>query len=229
MRLRLNTTGTSYPQAITVANDIIIEQTDNTYDEVGNLVSAAMSQRLNDANTSTTGSLITSLARVSYMANWFDGIDRSIASANYGAISSFARPSTPPASSATILVTQTSYDDAGRVYQVTDPMGYVTQNSFDNANRTTQTVEASGTSSARTTNRTYSLDNVVATMTAVNATTGNQTTTCMGPAPAVPASSATISSPRSHTPTRPAVAMSSVTPTTDWANIGRSFYSNWLC
>jgi len=74
-----NTSGTSYSQAGTVTGDIIIEQTDNTYDEVGNLVSAAMSQRLNDASTSTTGALSSSIARISYMANWFDGIDRSIA------------------------------------------------------------------------------------------------------------------------------------------------------
>ena len=31
-------------------------------------------------------------ARVSYTASWFDGIDRNIAGANYGAIASFTRP-----------------------------------------------------------------------------------------------------------------------------------------
>ena len=40
-------------------------------------------------------------ARISYAAAWFDGIDRSIAAANYGAIASFTRPDTPPASSST--------------------------------------------------------------------------------------------------------------------------------
>jgi hypothetical protein len=89
------------------------------------------------------------LARVSYTPTWFDGIDRSIASANYGAISSFTRPGTPPFSSATVLVTQMSYDGAGRVYQTIDPMGIVAQNSYDNTGRTTQTIEAYATSSAR--------------------------------------------------------------------------------
>jgi hypothetical protein len=40
--------------------------------------------RLNDASTSTTGALDSSIARTSYMAEWFDGIDRPIDSANYG-------------------------------------------------------------------------------------------------------------------------------------------------
>jgi RHS repeat-associated protein len=171
-----NTSGTSYSQAATVAGDIIVEQTDNTYNEVGGLVSDAMSQRLNDVSTSTTGALTSSIARISYMASWFDGVDRTIASANYGAITSFTRPSTPPASSSTILVTAAAYDDAGRAYQVTDPMGYVAQTSYDNANRTTQTVEAYGSSTARTTNYAYTLDNLVASMTAANPTTGDQTT-----------------------------------------------------
>jgi YD repeat-containing protein len=62
------------------------------------------------------------------------------------------------------------------VGQVTDPMGNVTQTSYDDAGRTTQTIEAYGTSSARTTNYSYTLDNLIATMTAVNSTTGDQTT-----------------------------------------------------
>ena len=116
-----------------------------------------------------------SQARVSYMATWFDGIDRSIASANYGAIASFTRPSTPPSSSATVLVNQTGYDDAGRAYQSTDPMGIVNQTNFDNANRTMQTIEDVG-GLARTTNFTWTLDNLPASMTAVNCHTGDQTT-----------------------------------------------------
>jgi RHS repeat-associated protein len=176
-----NTSGTSYSQATTVIGDIIVEQTDNTFDEVGNVVSAAMSQRLNDApmtGTGSTGALSYGSdpkARVSYMASWFDGIDRSIASANYGAIASFTRPGTPPSSSATVLVNQTGYDDAGRSYQSTDPMGIVNQTGFDNASRTIQTVEdVAGL--ARTTNFTWTLDSLPASMTAVNSITGDQTT-----------------------------------------------------
>jgi RHS repeat-associated protein len=113
--------------------------------------------------------------RVSFVAVWVDGIHRTVASANYGAASSFTRPDVPPASSATVLVDQTGYDDAGRAYQSTDPMGIVNQTGFDNANRTTQTIEDVA-SLARTTNFTWTLDNLPASMTAVNSTTGDQTT-----------------------------------------------------
>jgi RHS repeat-associated protein len=170
-----NPSGTSYTQATTVSGDIIVEQTDNTYDEVGNLISATMSQRWNGDST-TTGSLTSSFARVSYTASWFDGIDRVIASANYGTASS-SRPGTPPASSSSVLVTLTSYNNGGEASQMTDPMGYVMQTSYDDAGRRTTVIEAYGSASARTTNWTYTPDNLVATMTAMNSITGNQTTT----------------------------------------------------
>ena len=51
-----NTSGVSYSQAGDVSGDIIVEQTDNTFDEAGNQISSAMSQRLNDAPSSGTGS-----------------------------------------------------------------------------------------------------------------------------------------------------------------------------
>lgn len=179
-----NPSGASYSQATTVTNDIIVEQTQNTYDEVGNLVSQAVFQRLNDTPSSGTGSTgalsdgTEPEARVSYNAAWFDGTDRQIATANYGAIASFARPSTPPSSSSTVLVTSTSYNEAGQPTQTTDPMGYVTQTTYDNAGRKTQLVEDYGGGLLnRTTNWTYTLDNLTATLTAVNNTTGNQTTT----------------------------------------------------
>jgi hypothetical protein len=171
-----NTSGTSYSQALVVTGDIIVEQVDNTYDEAGSLILAAASQRLNDASATTTGALTSSIARISYAASWVDGIDRVIAAANYGT-GFTSRGSTPPASSSTVLVTRMSYNDGGEASQVTDPMGYVTQTTFDDAGRTTQTVEAYGTTSAGTTNFTYTLDNLTATMTAVNGSTGNQTTT----------------------------------------------------
>jgi YD repeat-containing protein len=75
------------------------------------------------------------------MASWFDGIDRMIATANYGAISSFSRPTTPPSSSSTVLVSSTTYDNDGRAYQIIDPKGIVTQTTYDAAGRTTQTIK----------------------------------------------------------------------------------------
>jgi RHS repeat-associated protein len=174
-----NTTGTSYNQASGVTTDIIVTQSIPTYDEAGNVIAMTNYDRLNDASTSTPDALTTSLARVSYTASWFDGIDRSIASANYGAPSSAPTiPSTPPSSSSTVLVNLTAYDNAGRVYQTTDPKGIVTQISYDAAGRTTQTIEDYGTGLLnRTTNTAYTVGNQIATLTAVNPATGNQTTT----------------------------------------------------
>ena len=179
-----NTSGTSFSQASTVANDIILEQTIPTFDEVGNTIEVDSFQRLNDAPSSGTGSTgalsygSNPKARVSYGASWFDGIDRVIASANYGALSSFTRPDTPPVSSATVLVNLTSYNEAGQPSQMTDPKGIVNQTAYDAAGRTTQTIEDYGTGLLnRTTNWTYTLDNLVATLKATNSTTGDQTTT----------------------------------------------------
>ena len=177
-----DTSESGYSAATTLTSDTILEQVENTYDEAGNLVSQATYARLNDATG--TGALLAGTqpkARVSYAASWYDGADRPIASANYGAAASFSRPSTAPASSDTVLVTTTEYDDAGRAWKTVDPRGIERHTAFDDAGRTTQTVEAYSASTAddlnRTTNFTYTPDNLVATMTAVNGRTGDQTTT----------------------------------------------------
>ena len=171
-----NTTN-DWTTANSLTNDTIVEQSENTYDEAGNVISTAGYQRLNDATDTgvlTYGSQ--PKARVSYSASWYDGINRAISSANYGAISSFSRPDTTPGRSDDILVTTMSYDDAGRNYSVVDPKGVETQTTFDAAGRTTQTVEDYG-GLARTTQFTYTLNNQIATLTAINSTTGNQVTT----------------------------------------------------
>jgi RHS repeat-associated protein len=170
-----NTSGVSYAQAQSVSGDIVIEQAQSTLDEVGTTVNVATFQRLNDASTTAAGALTPGNARITYTAAWSDGIDRQIAFANYGAASSFTRPNTPPSSSSTVLVNGTAYDRAGRVYQTTDPKSIVNQSGYDNASRTTQTIEDVG-GLARTTNYTWTLNNQKATMTAVNAVTGDQTT-----------------------------------------------------
>jgi YD repeat-containing protein len=92
---------------------------------------------------------------------------------------SFTRPSAPPASSDTILVSETVYDDAGRVFRVIDPMGILNQTIYDSAGRTIHTIEDVGTGShlRRWTNYTYTLDNLIATLTADNAPLSLQTTT----------------------------------------------------
>ncbi len=135
-------------------------------------------------------------ARVTYVANWHDGLGRVVASADYGTNGGTAltRPDTVPASSDTVLVSTTSFDAAGEVATTTDPAGMVTKYEFDDAGRQTKLIEnyqpssSSSSSSAgtgcpnsddvnRTTVTTYTPDGDVATLVAWNATTGNQTTT----------------------------------------------------
>jgi RHS repeat-associated protein len=177
-----NTTN-NWSTATSLSSDIILEQSANAYDEAGNLISSTSLQRLNDAPASGSGSagaLTTGSnpkGRVSYSASWFGPIDRTISSANYGAASSFSRPSTTPTRSDTVLVTTMSYDDAGRMFSGVDPGGLELRTEFDAAGRKTKTTEAYGTGDARETDFTYTLDNQIATQTAVNSDTGNQTTT----------------------------------------------------
>ncbi len=150
-------------------------------------LSTAAFERLNDApatGAGSTGPLTAGAnpkARISSSATWYDGIYRPFASANYGAIASFSRPATPPASSDTVLVSTTAYDDAGRAWPSTDPRGIENRTTFDAAGRTPQTIEANSTTIAddtnRTANYTYTLSNQVTSMTAINARTGDQTTT----------------------------------------------------
>jgi YD repeat-containing protein len=54
--------------------------------------------------------------------------------------SAWTRPSTPPAASATVLVSSDTYSAAGWLRSSTDPRGLVEQYSYDNLGRTTQTI-----------------------------------------------------------------------------------------
>ena len=67
------------------------------------------------------------------------------------------------------------------LYPLADPAGLVNQTTYDDAGRTTQTVASvsgsTGDDLNQTVNYTYTLDNQVATLEAINGRTGNQTTT----------------------------------------------------
>jgi RHS repeat-associated protein len=159
-------------------NDKVFDQTDLTYDAAGNACETIRLQR--DQGSTATGVLsATSGSRVNVSANWLDGVDRPIASANYG--TSGARSSTPPDSSPSVLVSRTAYNDRGEAFQTIDPAGMATRRAWDDAGRPIETVQnykatGSGTDENVTTRTTYTLDGNVATLTAVNPSTGDQTT-----------------------------------------------------
>ncbi|MFN6331093.1 MAG: RHS repeat-associated core domain-containing protein [Planctomyces sp.] len=178
----------TYAEALTVTDDTILEQSSSSYNEVGSVLSVTAKQRYHDAPASQTGALGTPTtspkARVTYSASWYDGTGRATAAADYGTNggAAFTRPSTPPASSDTILVSVTSFNSDGEVQSATDPAGMVTQLEYDAAGRRVTQIEnyVSGGTQAdqnRTTWTTYTPDGQVATLTASNSSTGNQQTT----------------------------------------------------
>ena len=189
-----NLAETGYPIAsgsisVTVTGDTIFQQTETTYDPAGNVIFTANRNRLANIGTAT-GDLSASggtLARSSYAAAWQDGPGRSTVSADYGinggtAMISANRPAPPSttASSSIMLVNATGYNAAGLAFQTTDPMGRVDQVQYDAAGRTIQTVQnvSGGTTSDCnvTFQFAYTPDGQMATLTALNPTTGAQVT-----------------------------------------------------
>ncbi|HYE21097.1 MAG TPA: RHS repeat-associated core domain-containing protein [Tepidisphaeraceae bacterium] len=171
-------TDTTYASAAAVTNDTVMEQAEPTYDDASNVLSTAAYQRLNDATG--TGALSESTqpkARISYGAAWYDGVGRTVGTADYGALTgAFTRPTTPPGRSDTVLVSSVEYDGAGDPYATTDPRALERRRIWDNAGRLAEQVDDDG-GLGRTTRWSYTPDGQTATLTALNATTGDQTTT----------------------------------------------------
>ena len=175
-----NTASVSYTNSTTISSDdIIFEQSIPVYDEASNVLSTASFQRLNDATAGGKLSVGSNpKARASFIAGWFDGIGRTIASANYGSLSSLSRPSTPPARADDKLVTSIDYNSAGEGFSQTDPRGIVSQQTWDDAGRLVQRVDDYGSGKLnQTTAWAYTPDGQTATLTAANSSTGDQVTT----------------------------------------------------
>ncbi len=125
-------------------------------------------------------------SRDSFAANWSDALGRMIASANYGTNNNAGpptRPNTVPASSDTVLVSQTRYNSAGEGFETVDASGKIDRTIFDAVGRTIKTiqnVQSSGSSPGNEQNVTveqaYSGGHMV-TLTAKNPETGDQVTT----------------------------------------------------
>ncbi|MDX1969367.1 MAG: hypothetical protein SFV23_19475, partial [Planctomycetaceae bacterium] len=115
------------------------------------------------------------------------------------------RPSVAPESSSTVLVSRTSYNARGEVFETTDPAGLVTHTDFDDAGRQIRTIQnyqgepascgedgcccdsicgnkecacpiALGDDVNLTVETSYTADGQVATLTAKNPATGDQVT-----------------------------------------------------
>jgi RHS repeat-associated protein len=137
--------GTTWADASSVANDTVLEQNQMVFDDDGNAIETIDSQRFDNATgTGPLGNPSSGIgARVYYAANYYDNADRLTSSVDVGTNggTAWTRPSTPPASSATTLVTMYAYNAMGLVQDVTDPQGIVNRTLYDNLGRTIKTIQ----------------------------------------------------------------------------------------
>ncbi|WP_428305401.1 RHS repeat-associated core domain-containing protein [Lacipirellula sp.] len=174
-------TGDDAPQSVT--NDVIFEESQQQYDAASNVTFSTAKQRWHDAtgNGALNGhSGSQPKSRDSYSASWYDGSGRLTATANYGTNNNAGpptRPSSAPAPSDTMLVSTIAFNSSGQILDQTDPVGQVTRSGYDAARRVTSVVSNYGSSPTEEVQTTYTADGQVATLTAINGTTGSQTTT----------------------------------------------------
>ncbi|MEM1353906.1 MAG: LamG-like jellyroll fold domain-containing protein [Planctomycetota bacterium] len=149
------------------SGDVIVADAETAFNDIGQALYTTTKQRDTDTPSGSP------TFRTTYTAMWYDGVGRSIATANYGtnAGSSFTRPDTVPGRSDDVLVTTTAYNDAGEAYSVTDPKDITSQTEFDDMGRPRKQIDnyqtsGSGTDINRTTEYTYTPDSQQATITA---------------------------------------------------------------
>jgi RHS repeat-associated protein len=187
-RQTLTCTGYGVAGDLSLAADTIFTQTQITYDEDSNVLLVTSWQRFDSAtgvgplNFPYSGNQ--PLARTTYTANWYDGIGRVVASGVCGTNGNtvFTYPSAPPSSSDSVLVTLLNYDTSGNQFQTTDPAGAVTQRAYNALGKVVTAINnytggSPGISTDVTVKFAYNSDGNLVRLTAVNPTTGDQTTT----------------------------------------------------
>jgi RHS repeat-associated protein len=135
-----DTDETAYADADDVVGDIVVSQVEYDRDKVGNAILETRWER--KPTTSASGKLTTSSGERYYVASWYDVLQRLEAVANYGTNggSTLTRPSTPPARSDTVLVTDYSYTETGEIEETTDPEARIERRSYDNLGRLTSVI-----------------------------------------------------------------------------------------
>lgn len=186
-----NPLGSGSPDSID--DDVVLEQSETDYDNASNVIESRQRQRYHNAPATQTGALqnpsTTPKARVTYAAQYPDALGRTAATADYGTNggSVLDRSDTVPDRADDVLVTSTVFDDAGNPESTTDPAGVVTRFHYDDRGRGTERIanyDGSSLSSACddsddvnvTVQTTYDADSNLFTITAVNSSTGDQTT-----------------------------------------------------
>ena len=168
-----------------VTGDVVLEQSEYEYDANSNTILTIFRRRFHDeTGTGELGDATSGvLARVSFVASYYDLADRLTDVVNVGTNggSAYTRPGTVPARSDTELVSSFLYNDAGWLDFVIDPRGIASRTEYDALGRTTRTIQAyvDGTPSAaddRTTEYTYDGNSNLLTVTAVLPGSAVQTT-----------------------------------------------------
>lgn len=171
-----------------VTDDIVIEQSENSYNEASELLLTTARQRFLGATG--TGPLqgpsgLEPFARVTYNAQWTDPIGRLRNRANYGTNggAELTRPEVAPAPSDTVLVSRTDYAQDGQPAQTVAPDGVVTQSVKDRLGRLILLIEnfvadapEMDGGSNRTTEYVYAPDGGLSRQIVKNVVTGDQVT-----------------------------------------------------
>src|SRR5262249_44623613 len=119
--------GTSWAAASSVSADVVLQQTQTTYDASSNPILSATQQRFHDETA--TGALgdpnTVPKARVSYAGAWYDLANRLTDTADVGTNggTAWTRPGSVPGRSDTVLVSSQTYNAGGWLDTTTDPRG----------------------------------------------------------------------------------------------------------
>ena len=171
-----------------VSNDIVIEQSNATYNEVNQVIAGSYAQRFDAA----TGNGVLNgpngsqpKARIRYWFAWYDPIGRHFASADYGTHGGLepSRPDTVPERSEIVLVSSTIYFANDNLFASIDPMGREHRSLSNDAGRIIRSIEnydpaapESDTGANRTTEYSYTVGGQLECLTLKNAVTGDQVT-----------------------------------------------------
>src|SRR5262249_35841814 len=117
--------GTTWSAAGSVTGDNVLTETINSYDSDGNTILVTTKDRFHtETTTGELGNPTTApLARVSYLAYYYDLANRLTTTVDVGTNSgtAYTRPSSPPSPSDTVLVTSFAFTAAGFLDSTTDP------------------------------------------------------------------------------------------------------------
>lgn len=137
-----------------VSDDIVVEQSEITYDRGGDPTVSARRQRLHDSTGKGALGNVSSAeprARVSFVVNYFDPIGRQRYTSNYGTNGGAAlvRPDLPAKSSGTILINETRYAADGQPGNTIGPDGRIDRTEFNKLGQPRRIIEAVGSDAER--------------------------------------------------------------------------------